>query len=324
MANRCSVSRVCDPAAWEHLFRRVGQPDMMQSWMYGEARLLAGAQSKVQRRVIDAGGWHPRRLVFERDGTPVAIGQVLDKTVAGVRVATRLHRGPLFLGEGSDPAVVRDVYATLRSRWHLRGRILVLAPALPATPENYALLRDLGFRDRGLPGFISSRLDLSRDEDWLFRNLRPTWRNRLRASLRSGLEVEISQNAGVVDWMIDRHEENMATKGFVGPSRTLLRALHQLAPEDVVVYRALLGGQAVGGMLVFCYGTAAMYYVGWMGAAGRTVNVGNFLYWHIVVDLKRRGYRWFDLGGERANATAQFKRGMRGEEYEYLNEWLSY
>lgn len=54
----------------------------------------------------------------------------------------------------------------------------------------------------------------------------------------------------------------MAAKRFVGPSRTLLGALHQVARDDLVVYRALLDGEPVGGMLVFGYGTAAMYYVG--------------------------------------------------------------
>jgi hypothetical protein len=324
MPSRCSVSRVEDRSRWDAFFSQVARPDMMQSWTYGEARLIAGAHSKARDRVIDTGGWHPRRLIIERSGVPVALCQRLDKTVAGLPVVSRLHRGPLFLGDEFDPAVVRDVYAMLRRQWHLRGRMLVLAPALPASHDNYGLLKGLGFRDRGLPGFSSSRVDLLQDEDRLLMNLRPTWRNRLRSSLRSGLELEVSQKGEVVEWMIGRHEENMAAKGFVGPSRTLLRALHQVAPDDLVVYRALLDGRPVGGMLVFGYGTAAMYYVGWMGHAGRAVNVGNFLYWRIVLDLKSRGYRWFDLGGERVNATAQFKRGMRGETYEYLNEWLSF
>lgn len=325
MTDQCSVSRIEDRSVWEQLFLRVGRPDMMQSWAYGEARRLAGARNKALRRAVDTGGWQPRRLLFACDGTPVAICQVLDKTVAGLRVATRLHRGPLFVGEDPGPDRVRDVYGALRRHWRLKkGRVLVLAPALDATRETYSLLEDLGFRDRHLPGFISSRLDLQRDEEWLFQNLRSTWRNRLRSSLRSGIEVEIRQDREALGWMIDRHEENMAAKGFVGPSGTQLDALFEVAPNDVIVYRAIWQGEPVGGMLVFCYGTAAMYYVGWMGPGGRTVNVGNFLYWQIVLDLKRRGFRWFDLGGERVGATAQFKRGMRGEAYEYLNEWLSY
>ena len=77
-------------------------------------------------------------------------------------------------------------------------------------------------------------------------------------------------------------------------------------------------------MLVFRYGTTAVYYIGWMGPEGRKVNVANFLYWRIALDLKARGCTWFDLGGYASAGVNQFKRGMGGEDYELVGSWLAY
>ena len=110
MGSRCTVNRVTDAAAWEALFSRVEHPHMVQTWAYGEARQAAGGGWDTRRHVLDAGGWRPRRLVFERGGEPVAICQLLDKSLAGLRWASRLNRGPLFLDAAPGDDVVRDVY----------------------------------------------------------------------------------------------------------------------------------------------------------------------------------------------------------------------
>jgi len=310
---------VTDAAEWAALLSRVEHPHMVQSWAYGEAKQAAGDE-QTQRRV-DLGGWRTRRLVIERDGEPVAICQLLDKSIAGIRCASRINRGPLILGDPGDK-VVRDVYHALRRRWRLLRGVLVLAPALTADPANHRMLADLGFRPRKQAGWFSSRVDLRKDQEQLRASLAPTWRNRLKASERSGLEVGVSQLPEDYEWMIERHAENMREKGFSHPAAPLVSALYRAAPDDVLILQALLEGEAVGGMMSFLFGHGAEYYVGWMGPKGRPVNVGNFLYWQTACELQRRWCQWFDLGGQRMGATGQFKKGMRGEVYELLNEWL--
>jgi hypothetical protein len=324
MASRCSVDLVADPGEWDGLLSRVERPHMTQSWAYGAAKEVA-AGWRTRRDLFDAGGWRARRVVFTRGGEPVAICQLLDKSFAGLRLASRLNRGPLFLDREPHGDVVRDVYGALRELWqHLRGALL-LAPALTAGLENRRLLTDLGFRERRQPGWRSACLDLGLDEEELRRNLAPTWRNRLNKSERSGLELRVSQSLEDVDWLVARHVENMDDKDFSGPAPAFLRALCRAAPEDFLVFQARLEEAAVGGMLIYRYGHSAEYYVGWFGQEGRKANVGNFLYWQIVLELKRRGYRWFDLGGYASGQNfSHFKQGMRGEPYELLNEWLAF
>lgn len=324
MADRCTFSPVTEAAEWETLFSRVEHPHLVQSWAYGQAKETAEGW-RTGRRLVDTGGWRTRRLVFERQGRPVAICQLLDKSLAGIRWSSRLNRGPLFLDDPPGEDVVRDVHAALRARWsRLRG-VLVLAPALPAGPENRRLLSELGFRDRGKSGWRSARVDLRLDEDELRGKLASTWRNRLKKAENSGMTLRITSATEDIEWIIERHDENMREKDFVGPAPALLRALHRAAPDDFLLFQGRLDDEAVGGMVVYRFGHTAEYFVGWFGPNGRKANVGNYLYWQITLEMKRRGCRYFDVGGYAADERyGHFKQGMRGEEYILLNEWLAF
>ncbi len=178
MVSTCVIRPITDPAQWEALFGRVEQPHIPQAWAYGQA-----VQETVDfrtRRLLDAGGWRARRVVFERDGVPVAICQLLDKSLAGLRWASLLDRGPLFLDREPGDDVVRDVYAALRRASHRRG-ILILVPALPDGPHSEELLGQLGFRPRPAEGFRSTRVDLTFDEEEMRKKLKAKWRNQLKS-----------------------------------------------------------------------------------------------------------------------------------------------
>jgi len=245
MAKVFSVGVVADPAEWDALFSSVEHPHMTQAWAYGEARQAAGGHG--QRRVIfDVGGWRARRLVFEREGEPVAICQLLDKPLAGISCGSRVNRGPLFLGADPEQDVVRSVYQILSRHVQChRNGVLLLAPALTADSENDRMLAELGFRSRRAGGWCSDRVDLRVGEQQLRKNLASTWRNRLKAAERSGLAVRVSQSPEDVEWIIDRHVENMRQKGFPGPSPALVRALCQTAPDDILIFQALLARAAM-------------------------------------------------------------------------------
>jgi len=312
MADRCGIRQVSEAAEWEALFSRVDHPHLVQSWAYGEAKQASG-------------GWLARRRVFEIEGEPVAICQILDKSLAGIRWASRLNRGPLFLNVDAGEDVIRDVYGALRRGWrHLHG-VLLLAPALNADPDNYRMMTEIGFRDRHVAGWRSACLDLRLDEDQLRKNLTHNWRNRLAGAERAGLELRISNSSQDVEWIVDRHVENMREQDFVGPKPALVRALFRAAPDNSTVVQARLGDQPVGGLVAYRFGDTAEAYIGWFGREGRKANVGNLLYWRAILEMRTQGCRCFDLGGySRDDKYGHFKRNMNGMEYELLNEWLAF
>lgn len=298
-------------AEWALLYDTVERPHMVQSWAYGQAKESTGS-------------WKARRLVIERASVPVAICQILDKKVAGVRVASRINRGPLLLSK--DEADVAGAYRALRARWkYLTGGVLLIAPALADDDKSQQILERGGFRRRGGKGWCSAYLDLRIDASQLRKNLASNWRGHLSRAERSGLTMRYSSEPVDVDWMLARHVESMQVKNYSGPSAELLKGLYQAAPNQFIVFQACLEGQPVGGLIVYHFGDAAEYYIGWYGPEGRKVNAGNFLVWNAALELQRRGCRFFDLGGYSSDDKyGHFKQQMNGVEYHLANEWMAF
>ena len=69
-------------------------------------------------------------------------------------------------------------------------------------------------------------------------------------------------------------------------------------------------------MLLVRHGAAATYEAGFASARGRELSATNLLVWQALLELKRRGVRWLDLGGlntDRAPDIARFKLGLGAE-----------
>jgi len=301
-----------DAAEWEALYDAVPHPHLPQSHAYGEGKRRSGY-------------WHPVRMVFRCGSRPVALCQALEVRVAGLCVAVRINRGPLFLDAAPSWSEREQVMRLLRRRWRLwRGGPLLIAPGLAQSEEHRALMRTLGFRLRRAEGWCSSLIDLELSDDEIRRRMASVWRNRLKAALASGLALRVRDDAQALEWMIDRHEENMRAKRFAGPRRALLRALHQAGGDRFRVLQAVAGEEPVGGLILARFGRAAEYYVGWFGEAGRRHNCGNFLYWSAMQEARKAGHRWFDLGGYYSNDKfGRFKQNMRGIEYRLCGEWIA-
>ena len=325
MGNKCGIEPVTDAAQWEALFSRVPQPHLPQAWAFGEAvHSTVGRRPQRPQRLLDVGGWRPRRIVFRRDGEPVAVCQILEKSLAGVCVAAIVDRGPLMLGVDPSDEMVRDVYQTLRRARRYFGVLLILVPPLIEGPQTSQLLSESGFRPRHTGGYRSTRVDLTPDEEGMRKNLNSNWRRNLRSGERSGAVITSSNASEDMDWMVDRHIQNMREKGFDFPAAALVRAFFEADPKEFRIFRAAIDGEFIAGMATYKFGQVGEYYVGWVSEAGRKANVNNALFWQAALDLRSRGCHGFDLSGMRAGATEPFKTGMGGTEYQFTHNWLAY
>jgi hypothetical protein len=308
-----SVRSAYDGLEWQACFQAIGKPNLMQSYAYGEAKNTTEH-------------WCINRLIFEHAGTPVSVCQILEKRIAGIRLLSRINRGPLFLDENPSYAIKDNVFRLLRDKWnYFTGGVLLIAPALAPSAENRTILLQNGFKERKGAGWHSALIDLHPEPHEMEKALSSQWRNRLKAARRCGLELESSRSANSVQWLLEMHNLNMQTKGFRGPSNALITALHAANPNDFVVLTALHQGQPLAVMGMARFGATAEYYIGWFGEAGRKFNAGNFLYWNAVLEMKKAGCRWFDLGGYSSSGNfTRFKQGMRGIEYKLIGEWVAF
>jgi lipid II:glycine glycyltransferase (peptidoglycan interpeptide bridge formation enzyme) len=310
LANHTAV-HAADQSELAGLFNQTTKPHVTQAPAYAYAKQAHG-------------GWQVRRLEFESDGRPVAICHVLEKSVLGFRIA-RINRGPLFLKSDPAPSTIRAVYSELRAAYRIaRGGILSIAPALEHNAGNAVLLADLGFRDSGYHGWCSSLVDLTKGEDQLRKSLNQKWRNRLSSAERSGLELHVSQSDEHFEWLLQRHREHAQSKGFRSLGVKFLRAYRDWQPCDCFVLQARLAGHPVAGMLVTRLGQKAEGLV-LVCTEGRGYNAGNFLFWNAMLEMKRTGCAWWDMGGHgyKPGNFKHFKEGVRGVEYRLMGEWLS-
>lgn len=306
-----SITPVEDRKTWEALFALAPRPHFTQSWCYGEGKR--------------AEGWQVERLLFNDDEGIAALCQLLVKRPLGLPV-TRLNRGPIFLREDATPELHFAVLRALRRRWRfgLHG-LLLLAPTLLQGEESDLLLKRAGFLQRKDSGWGSSLLDLRLPLEELHRRLAPDWRTKIRRAEKLGVTLRIRRDEPALDWLLDRHEENMRLKNFTGPTPEFVRAVCRAAPGDFWLLQAMVDGEPEAGLLVGRFGQHAENFIAWFSEKARRVTAGNFLMWNGVIEMHRAGCRSLDLGGfSVSDRYGHFKRGMRGQEYRLAGEWLAF
>lgn len=309
-ARALSFSPIDDRTRWERLLAKADRAHSVQAFGYGEAK--------------GANGWRVNRQLISEAGRPVAIVQALEKRVLGLRIVTRINRGPMFLvAEPSDDLVVAVYRAIRRHFAFFPLGVLLLAPALEERPEQRALLARAGFIARKASGWGSARLDLTRPIDEVFQSFEHNWRKSIRAAERAGVTVRVATADADHEWMIERHLQNMAEKGFSGHGAEFLRALRQHSGDDYVLLQAVHEGRPVAGLVMLKFGTTADSIVAWFGEDGRKVKAGNAITWGAIQEMQRRGCTAYDVGGIGSDkGFVSFKSGMNGAEYFLAGEYL--
>ena len=296
---------------WQALFASAPFPHSVQHFAYGEAKANHG--------------WHVARLLVRHMDRPVAIVQTLERRVFGIRLVTRINRGPIFLS--ADPPR-RSCWRSI-SRCKALGPValwlLSIAPALTDGTENQRILADAGYRRRNEEYWASARIDLNQDADEIFRSFDSNWRNRIRAGLRRGVTVRTTDDDAHFDWMIERHLDNMRNKNFRGHGPAFLRALRRSFGSDLHLFQAIHESRPVAGLVIIKTGTLADGVVAWFGPDARQLKAGNVLAWRAIEEMQKRGCRTYDVGGTNAErGFSSFKSGMRGQSYALVGEYVSY
>lgn len=292
-----------EQAAWEEALAGLPGANLLQSWAYGAAK-------------AEEGGWEVERLDYRDGGALAGMVQVMTRCLPlGLGGLAWVNRGPL-VAAGRDAA---PVFAALRRHYGRRGFYLRIAPALVDQPL------PPGFRPAGRMGWASALLDLLPDEAVLRQGLHGKWRNTLNKAEREGPEAGGAEAdlgdflAGYGRFLAEREVPTTVT-----PALLDALARHSLDHLRPLAYVARREGAVVGGVLMARYGRGAEYLAGYGTEEGRRLGAGQLLLWRGLVDMKRRGAQFLDLGGLdplRTPAGIQdFKNGVKGRAYRLAEE----
>jgi lipid II:glycine glycyltransferase (peptidoglycan interpeptide bridge formation enzyme) len=309
---------------WNLYWSAIEATSLFQSWEYGDAK-------------ADVEGWNPVRFAYQEPGQKViAILQILTKSYPLIGGIARLNRGPLFLDTGISIEKKNTVMQNLaklakNNRWW----ILFIAPELEDKEFSPNKMKNIGFRyRRKVAPYGSSRLFLGEDEDVLMSSLKGKWRNMLKKSLKSGIDIKhYNGNSCNILKIIDRYKSFQKDKGFSGVSSELLLRLSK--EEESKQWRfcylcAITNKNKILGELVSIeHGSSATYFIGMTNYSEKSLNVNYALIWHSLLIAKSNGCKYYDTGGINQNTTdgiARFKKGLNGYEYsligEYYLSWL--
>jgi lipid II:glycine glycyltransferase (peptidoglycan interpeptide bridge formation enzyme) len=304
---------------WTGIIDRMEGLSLMQTWEFGEAKRKTGP-------------WKVSRAVLKTDDNRViGAAQAMIREIPFIRRGlVWMNRAPLF----QDRDMIRNglyeaMLKALRNYWvddkHMYLRI---TPPLEASPDNYSLLNDAGFRrTREADGAASDIVDLTLPVEDLRKRLQQKWRNCLNKAERMGTACEIGSSESLMDELLADYRSLLAEKGFCSSATPeLITAIQDALPErrKMVVLAGRNNGERLGSILIAGYGDTCQYLVGASNANGHRFNVNHFLLWNAACEMKRRGYARFDMGGVHPDDTPpgilHFKKGMNGTHYQLVCE----
>jgi lipid II:glycine glycyltransferase (peptidoglycan interpeptide bridge formation enzyme) len=320
---------ITDPAIWDGLVAGLPRAHLLQSWEWGEFKVR--------------NGWRPARLMWETpDGEAAA--QVLARTAWRLARVLYVPRGPLVAWD--DEAAGGQVLDALQALARRQRAILIkidpdvaVATGGPGQDQpcdvGQALQAEL--RRRGwVPsaGQVQFRntitLDLRRDEADLLAAMKPKTRYNLRLAERKGVAVRAGTVADL-DLLYRLYAETSLRDAFVIRGRDYYQAAwgRFMAAGLAQPFVADVGGEAVGGLVVYRFARTAYYMFGMSRAAHREKMPNHLLQWAAIRWAREQGCETYDFWGapdelvetDRLWGVWKFKEGFGGQLVRGLGAW---
>ena len=299
---------------WEKYIGMVVKSNISQSWGYGKAKEKSES-------------WRVRRGLIKHNSNVIAIFQALEKSLFSFKII-RINRGPLLINGNNNFEIKYNIYRVLQKKikWW-KGKILLIAPELIDISENTKALALAKFWRRKTKPYKSIWLDLIPPVDKLRSNLKASWRRNLLKSEKKDMSIEVTNSERDFKWLMKQYNYLMKKNDFIGSNENLITEFYLGNMENCFIFKVSIADEPLAGVLMVRHGAAFTYWVGWNGDKGRNLRANHFLFWNVIVEMKKLGCLVFDLGGideENTPGITQFKRGLGGKEYTQVGEWIAF
>ena len=301
---------ILNPAQWTAVDDDAPFP-LQQHPSYGDAVASFGATA--------------RQLTITDAGKPIALALLIKRKFFGAIRFSTLFRGPVWCEQSLTIQQKLEVYHAIHarfSRW--KWNFLASLPELADTVEHTKGLKNTGLT-RVMTGFSTAWTDLRPDEETLRKQLKGKWRNQLvkaeKAEATENLKISFGgKKAHQYAWLLEKETEQRDNRRYQATPLGIVPAFVDAATpkshSGVLSATALHGKHKVAGGLFLLHGNSATYHIGWAGDDGRSLNAQNRVLWEAMLELKKRGIKFLDLGGLNTadlGGIARFKLGTGAE-----------
>lgn len=303
-----------DRSGWEELLPRFDDATIYQSWSYGVARWGEGRLS---------------HLVLKTAEGAIGIAQVTVMSIPWIGGVAYVPWGPLWRKKGEAPGTgnFREMVARLRTEYAgKRGLLLRVAPNIPREGNGRfeSILEEEGYARTSFPGYRTLVLDLSQPLAAIRHSLDQKWRNQLNRSERNGLSVLEGTGGELYERFAGVYREMIGRKRFhssvdIDEFAEIQRNLPENQKMRIFIceHRGVPVAAAVG----TCIGDTGIYLLGATGNDGNELKGSYLLQWRMIVWMKERGCRSYDLGGidpEGNPGVYHFKKGISGKDVRHI------
>lgn len=285
------------------------QANFLQSPAYGKMNELLGC--KVIQEDFDGKGF---ALMIVRDAKR---GRYLE-----------IPCGPL--ADWNDREALKMIFDKIAEVGKKEKCVFVrIRPQLLNTPENLKLLESLGLKKS--PMHLAAEhtviLDLTKSEEQLLAEMRRQTRYEVRRAEKLGIKVISSNTEEIFKEFHKVQTETAKRQGFIPPSLKTLLAEREAFGKQIQIYRAeTADGQPIAYGLIITSGEEGDYYEAASTDLNRKLPGAYALLWQVTRDLKKNGYRRFNLWGiapagqphHRYAGVTTFKTGFSDEITEFV------
>ncbi len=316
------VTQSRDRAQWDAALAALPSPHVLQTWDWGEFK--------------GRWGWHPTRLLFERDGQTMAVAQVLHRRLSRTPFTlTYVPKGPIL--DYADRPLLTVVLSTLEEEARQRHSLFVKidpdvplgvgtndTPPQPAATAVQAALAGRGWRrSREQIQFKNTVLvDLVPDEEALLAGMKSKTRYNVRLAGRRGVKIRPG-DASNLDAFYDLYHETAQRDGFlIRPFAYYQDVWTQfLTMGRAHLLLAEINGESIAGLILFVFAQTAWYMYGASSAAHRNLMPNYLLQWEAMRLAKHLGCTCYDMWGapdrfdpgDSMWGVYRFKTGFGGE-----------
>ena len=294
---------------WRNTLKKFPEANFLQSPTYGKMNELLGA--KVISREFDGGG---KALMIVRDAKR---GRYLE-----------IPCGPLI--DWGNKAVVTRVFKEIADIAKKEKCVFVrVRPQLPKNQANLEILASLDLKESPmhLAAEHTVMIDLTKPEEDLLADMRRQTRYEVRRATKLGIEVTRSRDEEIFKEFHQVQLETAKRQGFIPPDMKTLDAEREAFGENIDLYIAKTKeGEPVAYGLIIKDGLEGDYYEAASTPLNRKLPGAYALLWRAMRDLKKEGYKRFNLWGiappghpnHRYAGVTTFKTGFGGEVLEYV------
>ena len=249
-------------------------------------------------------GWRPVRVVLERSGEVVGLGQFLAYNTAPVPgVLLYCPKGP-WLPWDEEEAIRAFFEGVQTVARRIGAHTVKIEPeVLEQQKDIKALLDRLGFYKARYDLNIKSTLvvDLKASEEDLLARMKSRTRYNVRLAARKGVEVvepEFEKGFEIFyKWMnaTSERKQGYVLRRPLGYLRSVMRAMRDAGQG--YLFFAEHEGTPLAGMYVFTFGEKYWYMYGASSDKKRNLKANYVLQWEVMRWAKERGLTHYDMVG---------------------------